>query len=76
MFDASAVFRDLGINDYKIIWDFNGDGEPDKQNLISTTFVYNEAKLYNVYVRFPDLNNYIYMFPVRVEPSDVPVCEI
>lgn len=76
MFDASAVFRDLGLNDYKIIRDFNGDGEPDKQNLISTTFVYNEAKLYNVYVRFPDLNNYIYTFPVRVEPSDVPVCEI
>ncbi len=76
MFDASAVFRDLGLNDYKIVRDFNGDGESDKQNLISTTFVYNEAKLYNVYVRFPDLNNYIYTFPVRVEPSDVPVCEI
>jgi hypothetical protein len=76
MFDASAVFRDLGINEYKIIRDFNGDGEADKQNTISTTFVYNEAKLYNVYIRFPDINNYIYTFPLRVEPSDVPVCEI
>lgn len=76
VFDAGAVFRDLGISDYKIIWDFNSDGEPDKQNIISTTFVYNEAKLYNIYIRFPDLNNYIYTFPVRVEPSEVPVCEV
>ena len=76
MFDASAVFKDIGINDYKIIWDFNGDGEQDKQNTVSTTYVYNEAKLYNIYVRFPTLNDYIYTFPIRVEQSDVPVCEI
>ncbi len=76
MFDAGAIFRDLGLSDYKIIRDFNSDGEADKQNIVSTTFVYNEAKLYNVYVRFPGLNNYIYSFPVRVEQSDVPVCEI
>ncbi|MCX6823665.1 MAG: PKD domain-containing protein [candidate division SR1 bacterium] len=76
MFDASSVFKDLGLSDYKIIWDFNGDGTQDKQNIVATTFVYNEAKLYNVYIRFPALNNYIYTFPVRVEQSDVPVCEV
>lgn len=75
-FDASPVFRDLGLNDYKIIRDFDSDGQADKQNVIDTTFVYNQAQLYNVYVRFPELNNYIYTFPVRVEPSDVPVCQI
>lgn len=76
MFDASAVFKDLGITDYKIIWDFDGDGTPDKQNSVATTFVYNEAKLYDIYVRFPTLNNYIYTFQARVEQSDAPVCEI
>jgi hypothetical protein len=76
MFDASAIFKDLGLSDYNIIWDFDGDGTPDKQNNVSTTFVYNEAKLYNVFVRFPALNEYIYTFPVRVEQSDVPVCEV
>jgi len=76
MFDANSVFKDLGLSDYKIIWDFDGDGTQDKQNNVATTFVYNEAKLYNVYVRFPNLNNYIYTFPIRVEQSDVPVCEI
>ena len=76
MFDASAVFKDLGLSDYKIIRDFNGDGTPDKQNVVSTTYVYNEAKLNNIYIRFPTLNDYIYTFPVRVEQSDVPVCEV
>jgi len=76
MYDASSVFKDLGLSDYKIIWDFNGDGTQDKQNNVATTFVYNEAKLYNIYVRFPALNNFIYTFPVRVEQSDVPVCEV
>lgn len=76
MFGASAIFKDLGISDYKIIRDFNGDGEQDKQNAVDTTYVYNEAKLYNIYVRFPTLNDYIYTFPIRVEQSDVPVCEI
>ena len=76
LFDSSSVFKDLGITDYKVIWDFNGDGTPEKQNNVSTTFIYNEAKLYNVYIRFPTLNNYIYTFPLRVEQSDVPVCEV
>lgn len=76
MFDAGSVFKDLALSEYKIIWDFNGDGEQDKQNTVATTFVYNEAKLYNIYIRFPNLNNYIYTFPIRVEQSDVPVCEI
>lgn len=76
LFDASEVFSDLALNEYKMVRDLNGDGEQDKPNTISTTFVYNQAKLYNIYIRFPELNDYIYTFPVRVEPSDVPVCEI
>lgn len=75
-FDASQAFKDLQLTDYKIIRDFNGDGTADKQNEANASFVYKEAKLYNVTVRFPLLNNYIYTFPVRVEQSDVPVCEI
>lgn len=75
-FDASKVFTDLGINDYKITWDGDGDGSRDKQNQASATFVYKEAKLYTVNIRFPLLNDYIYTFPIRVEQSDVPVCEI
>ena len=75
-FDASQVFSDLKLNDYTITWDFNGDGTRDKQNQSNVSYVYKEAKLYNVDIRFPLLNNYIYTFPIRVEQSDVPVCEI
>lgn len=75
-FDASQLFRDLQLKDYKVIRDFDGDGTADKQNQANASFVYKEAKLYNVTVRFPLLNNYMYTFPVRVEQSDVPVCEI
>lgn len=75
-FDASSVFSDLGLTGYTILRDFDGDGEQDKQNDVTTTFVYNKAQLYNVYMRFPWLNDYIYTFPVRVEQSDTPVCEI
>jgi hypothetical protein len=75
-FDASQVFKDLNITDYKIIWDFDGDGTPDKQNQSAATFVYIGAKLYNLTFRLPSLNNYIYTFPLRVEQSDVPVCEV
>lgn len=74
--DASQVFQDLNLTDYKIIRDFDGDGNPDKQNQANATFVYKKAQLYNVTIRFPLLNDYLYTFPVRVEQSDVPVCEI
>lgn len=75
-FDASRVFSDLGLANYTVIWDINGDGTTDQQNVSSFTTSYKEAKLYTVAVRFPDVNDYVYSFPLRVEQSDVPVCEI
>lgn len=75
-FDASSLFRDLQLADYKVLWDFDNDGSWDKQNEASVTYVYKESQLYNIDVRFPLLNDYIYTFPLRVEQSDVPVCEI
>lgn len=75
-FDASSVFRDFSLQDYKIIWDADGDGQADKQDASTFTYTYKQAKLYTVAVRFPGLNEYAYIFPLRVEQSDVPVCEI
>lgn len=75
-FDANAVFRDFGLRDYLVTWDFDGDGKAEKQNVASATHIYNEAKVYNVFIRFPWLNDHIYTFPVRVEQSDVPICEV
>ena len=71
---ASAVFRDLWLPDYRIIWDVNGDGENDAENVSDITWIYNEPKLYNVVVRFPGLNTLAYTFPLRIEQPDVPIC--
>ncbi len=75
-FDASSVFSDLNLPNYKIYRDANDDLSRDKQDSSDFTYVYNEAKLYNINIRFPELNQYIYTFPMRIEQSDVPVCEI
>ena len=75
-FDASEVFKNFSLNDYSVVWDVNGDWTPDKTNDVSFTYVYKEAKVYHVWIRFPTLNKYLYSFPVRVEQSDVPICEV
>lgn len=73
-FDASSVFGEFNLKDYTLSRDVNGDGTSDRDNDPIYTFVYNYAQLYEVNVRFPGLNGYLYTFPLRVEPSDVPVC--
>ena len=75
-FDASKIFKDFGLANYKIIWDVNWDWSADKEDASFFTYVYKKAWLYSVTVRFPELNNALYTFPLRVEQSDVPVCEI
>jgi len=75
-FDASRVFSDLGLSNYTVLWDIDWDGKMDQQNVSSFTTSYKEAKLYTVAVRFPEVNDYVYSFPLRVEQSDVPVCEV
>ncbi len=72
--DASAVFRDLALPEYRIVWDVDGDGETDAENVADITWIYNEPKLYNVVVRFPWINNFAYSFPLRVEQPDTPIC--
>lgn len=75
-FDASNIFTDFGLSEYKITWDLNWDGEYDRQNVSSLTNVYKEAKIHKINYRVPWLNDYAYTFPIRVEQSDVPVCEV
>ena len=75
-FDASEVFKDFSLNDYAVVWDVDWDWTPDKTNDVSFTYVYKEAKVYHIWIRFPNLNKYLYTFPIRVEQSDVPICEV
>ena len=75
-FDARDVFTDLGLRDYVISWDFNDDGVVDREWDAVLSYLYDIPKVYTVAVRFPELDEYIYSFPLRVEQSDVPVCRV
>ncbi len=72
-YDASDIFREFQLSEYKISWDADWDWVSDKSDFTIYTHVYTGAGVYSVAVRFPSLNNYIYIFPIRVEQSDVPV---
>jgi len=75
-FDASQVFRDFNLTSYNIVWDVDWDWTVDKRDSVMLTHVYKQSRVYYVLVRFPWLNNYLYTFPIRIEQSDVPVCEV
>lgn len=60
--------------DYRIVWDVDGDGKNDAENVSDITWIYNEPKRYDVVVRFPGINTFAYMFPLRIEQPDVPIC--
>jgi hypothetical protein len=75
-FDATSVFRDFSLPDYNVIWYVTDDGQINGQDIANFTYVYTGAKLYNIKVKFPKLNNFLYTFLLRIEQSDVPVCEV
>jgi len=75
-YDASSVFTDFQLPDYKVVWDVDGDGVADKSDLSTYTHLYTWASKYYAKVKYPWLNDHIYIIPIRVEQSDVPVAQI
>ena len=75
--DSTQVFRDFSLQSYKVEWDMDWDFESDRVDQVTFDYSYNIPKIYYVTYKFPELSdNTRYRFPVRVEPSDVPVCII
>lgn len=72
-YDASEVYRDFQLSEYQIVWDADWDWSADKSDFTIYTHLYTWAWVYYVRVKYPNLNDHIYVFPVRVEQSDVPV---
>ncbi|MDR2540419.1 MAG: hypothetical protein LBD11_01205 [Candidatus Peribacteria bacterium] len=70
-----AVFRSFGLPDYQIVRDMDGDNVNDRETP-QFDYIYKKAQVYHPTVKFPGLSDFFYSFPVRVEPSDVPICEI
>jgi len=75
-FDANEVFKDFWLQTYDITWDVDDDGVTDRENDVLFTYTYKKAQVYNVNFRIPGLNDMVYTFPIRIEQSDVPICEI
>ena len=75
--DTNQVFRDFSLNDYKVEWDLDWDFEVDRIGQVNFDYSYKLPKVYYVTFKFPDIADDVwYSFPVRVEQSDRPICEI
>jgi hypothetical protein len=75
--DATQIFRDFNLETYEVMWDMDNDSINDRENLATFDYIYKLPKVYYPAVKFPGISeDVIYTFPVRVEQSDVPVCEI
>ena len=73
--DSIQVFRDFKTERFETEWDMNGDFSWDRVNQVNFDYSYNIPKIYYVTYKFPELSDdTLYRFPVRVEPSDIPVC--
>ena len=72
--DSNQIFSEFKLGTYNVVWDMDGDKNTDRENMVTFDYSYREPKVYYASVKFPDLVNYIYSFPVRIIPSDRPVC--
>ena len=73
--DSTQVFRDFKTEWYEVEWDMDWDFTWDRVNQANFDYSYNIPKIYYVSYKFPELSDDTwYRFPVRVEPSDIPVC--
>ena len=75
--DTNQVFRDFSTKGYEVEWDMDGDFVSDRINQSNFDYSYKMPQVYYVTYKFPEIkDNVRYRFPVRVEQSDVPVCEV
>ena len=74
--DTTQVFRDFNLGSYNVVWYLDDDKIADRENQTTFDYFYKIPQVYYPSVKFPDLSNFLYTFPVRVEQSEYPICEI
>ena len=80
--ETSGVFHDLRIENTDVVWDWDGGREGswgvegDRVNQEVFDYTYKTPKVYHPVIKLPGLEDVYYTFPVRVNQSDVPICEI
>ena len=75
--DSNQIFRDFSTKWYEVEWDMDWDLVNDRINQVKFDYSYKMPKVYYVTFKFPEISDDTwYRFPVRVEQSDRPVCEV
>lgn len=74
--DSSSIFRDFWLAEYHSLWDMDWDETYDREDRVSFDYTYKVPKIFYPTFKFPDLSDFVYTFPIRVEQSDVPLCDI
>ena len=74
--DTTQVFIDFGESHYNITADLDGDWEIDRENQVKFDYSFKVPQVYHSYFKFPDISDFLYSFPVRIVPSDLPVCGV
>ena len=74
--DTTQVFIDYWLSEYNTVWDMDWDIKNDRENQVKFDYSYAIPQVYHPTFKFPDLYDFKYTFPVRVTPSDIPVCQI
>lgn len=76
--DATEAFRNLGLENYLISRDMDNDNTIDRKDMPIFNYIFKMPKVYHPTFKIPELDEgtFVYSFPLRVEPSDVPICEV
>ena len=75
--DTTQIFRDFKTSWYEVERDMDGDFTWDRKDQVNFDYSYKFPQVYYVTYKFPEIYDDLwYRFPVRVEPSDKPVCEV
>ena len=75
--DTTQIFRDFSTKWYEVQWDMDWDFTNDRINQVSFDYSYKVPQVYYVTYKFPEIKDDVwYRFPVRVEPSDNPICDV
>ena len=74
--DATTLFSDYNLKNFKISRDIDNDGKVDFTDQSSITPEFFDAKLDTVAVSIPELSNRTYLFNLRLNQGDVPLCTV
>ena len=78
-FRGQLLFTDLGLDDDRIEWDFDADGQPDITDNTAFEYPFGYSKLYPIYYRLPGIGKYAstwFNFDLRVLESELAQCTL